>query len=187
MNGHERQKEQSGQMIEAALIELMREKEFAKITVCEIVERADVARRTFYRLYGGKEEVLHRYFERLCQDYLERYRALACYEIRQIAGEFFGFWYQHRELLLLMHQCGLDKMLYYEISRFSVEVVKDRMGEVRIEEEAVECFAAYSAGGFILMLQHWIDGGMQGTPEEYARKISNALLKFIRPSASGKE
>ena len=53
MNGHEKQKEQSRQMIENALFELLEEKEYSAISVSEIVKRADVARRTFYRLYDG--------------------------------------------------------------------------------------------------------------------------------------
>ena len=65
MNGHQKQKEQSGRMIEGALLELMEEKSYAQITVSEIVKRADVSRRTFYRLYGEKDEVLRCYFNKL--------------------------------------------------------------------------------------------------------------------------
>lgn len=124
MNGHQKQKEQSGRMIEASLFELMEEKSFAQITVSEIVKRADVARRTFYRLYGGKEEVLRCYFGRLCRDYRRKYPALKGYDISRIAVDYFSFWHQHRDFLLLMQKSGLDDMLYYEISRASAEVVK---------------------------------------------------------------
>ena len=55
MDGHKKQREQSARMIETALFELMEEKAFNEITVSEIVKRADVARRTFYRLYNRKE------------------------------------------------------------------------------------------------------------------------------------
>ena len=97
MDGHQRQREQSGRMIETALLELMREKEFAQITVSEIAKKADVGRRTFYRLYTGKEDVLHCYFDKLCQNYRDICPVLNKYDIDQIAGEYFGFWYQHRD------------------------------------------------------------------------------------------
>ena len=180
MDGHKRQREQSGKMIETALFELMREKDFAQITVSEIVKRADVARRTFYRLYKRKEDVLHRYFGKLCKDYRNTYPALENYDLNQIAKDYFGFWYQHREFLMLIHQCGLDQMLYYEVSRVSVDIVKSRIGcsEAKNEQD-MSFFAYYSTGGFILLLQRWILEEMRETPEQYAQKVSRAILNFM--------
>lgn len=170
-------------MIEDALLKLVREKEFAGITVSEIAKRADVARRTFYRLYQRKEEVLFGYFEKLCLDYKERYGVLFCYDVRRISGEFFGFWYQHKEMLLLLHERELDEMLYGQISRSSLEVVRSRMaGNERGKlgnREGIEYFAAYSAGGFVNLLRQWVDGGMKETPEEYGRKVGEALGRFF--------
>lgn len=112
MNGHQKQKEQSGRMIEDALFLIMKEKPYAEISVSEITRKADLSRRTFYRLYKEKDEVLQRYFDRLCQEYCGQAPLLEKYDISQIAGEYFNFWYQYRETLLLMHRCGMDEMLY---------------------------------------------------------------------------
>lgn len=187
MNGHQRQKEQSGRMLEEALFSLMEEKRYGQITVSEIVKRADVSRRTFYRLYKEKDEVLRRYFGRLCQEYCRQASVLKAYDIPQIAREYFRFWYSYREFLLLMHKQGMDEMLYYEIARASVDVVTKRMEkspEKTMSE--IEYFAAYSSGGFLLLLQRWIMTGMQETPEEYARAVGEALLKFVRPTGKWK-
>ena len=145
MNGHQKQREESRKMIETGLFELMREKDFDKITVSEIAERSDVARRTFYRLYKSKEDVICQHFGKLCQDYKNRYPALEGYNIRQISKEYFCFWHQHREFLLLLHKCGLDRMLYYEMSRVSSAVIKARIGcETLKRETGLEYFADYS-------------------------------------------
>lgn len=188
MNGHQRQREQSGRMIEDALFELMEEKCYAQITVSEIAERADISRRTFYRLYREKDDVLRGCFGRLCQEYCRKSPALQCYDIGQIAQEYFSFWYQYRDFLLLMKKSGMDEMLYYEISRSSVDVVKLRIaGSEHKNAEAVEYFADYSTGGFLLLLKRWVTTGMKETPEQYAQAVSEALLKFIRPIGSEKE
>lgn len=187
MNGHQKQREQSGRMIEEALFQLMGEKDFARITVSEIVNRADVARRTFYRLYKGKEEVLHCYFGRLCQDYRSAYPALKSYDIKQIASEYFGFWYQYKSFLLLMHKCGLDETLYYEISRVSEDIIRHRIDDrIYINHRKLKYFADYSTGGFILLLHRWIMEEMRETPEQYAQTVSEAILEFISP-VSGQE
>ncbi|MCI9439888.1 MAG: hypothetical protein HFH15_01370 [Ruminococcus sp.] len=42
-------------------------------------------------------------------------------------------------------------------------------------------FADYSTGGFTLLLQRWITKGMKEKPEQYARVVSESLLKYISP------
>ncbi|MCI9443049.1 MAG: TetR/AcrR family transcriptional regulator [Ruminococcus sp.] len=134
MNGHQKQREQSYRMIEEGLFRLMEEKPYARITVSEITKKADVSRRTFYRLYREKDEVIHHYLGGLCQEYRTKSPILENYNICQIAREYFSFWYQYRDFLLLMHRCGLDEMLYYEISRVSLEVVEARIGNQRYKD-----------------------------------------------------
>lgn len=185
MKGHLKQKEQSRRMIEESLFQLMEEKEYSQITVSEIVKRADVSRRTFYRLYGEKDEVLRGFLRKLSQEYSSRAPKLKGYHIRRIAREYFCFWYQYREFLLLLHRRQMDEMLYCEISRASIEVVRKRMGDAgQKEPDGMEHFASYSAGGFILLLQRWIMMGMEEMPEQYAKNVSDALLKFINGNFS---
>lgn len=184
MDGHKKQKEQSGRMIEDALFLIMKEKSYADISVSEITKKADLSRRTFYRLYHEKDEVLHRYFDRLCQKYRSQTAVLENYDIGRIAHEYFTFWYQYRENLLLMHQCGLDEMLYYEISRASGTIVKSRVGSGEWKnDEEINYFADYSTGGFSMLLQRWIMEGMEVPPGQYAKSVARSLLKFIRPAS----
>lgn len=185
MNGHQKQKKQSCRMIEDALFLIMEEKPYTRITVSEITERADVSRRTFYRLYHEKDEVLHCYFSRLCQEYCDMAPALERYDISRIALEYFTFWHHYRDTLLMMHRCGLDIMLYYELSRASRKVIKARIGGGKWKNnQEMEYFADYSTGGFSLLLQRWIAEGMEEEPEQYAQAVSRALLTCIQPVTS---
>lgn len=180
MNGHQEQREQSARMIEEALFKRMREKDYKQITVSEIASRADVGRRTFYRLYKGKDEVLRSYISKLGKAYCGSHLPLEYYDLRRIAREYFGFWYQYRDFLLLMHESGLEEMLYYEISCASAEVIRERIRDERLKEDsAAEYFADYSAGGFILLLRRWVEAGMQALPGQYAEAVCDALLKYM--------
>lgn len=182
MNGHQKQKEQSRQMMEEALFALMKEKNYGQITISELVKRADVSRRTFYRLYERKEDIIYFYFEKLCRDYSSRYETLNSYDVEKVAAEYFLFWYQHRTFLLLLHKNNLDDMLYYGIIRGSMEVMKKRIGDEKLRKMSeLEYFADYSAGGFINLLYRWILSGMKENPEEYAASVSRAILQFVRP------
>lgn len=177
MNGHQRQREESGRMIETALFALMGERDFAEITVSELADRAGVSRRTFYRLYDRKEEVLRGYFARLCDDYVRRYPALEKYDPERIAEDFFSFWYPHREILLLLHRCGMEELLYRELGRASAHVIRSRAG--CSQEEDLKYFACYSAGGFLMLLHCWISEGMEEEPLSYARRAGRAVLNYF--------
>lgn len=183
MNGHQMQKEQSRQLIEEALFALMKEKPYEEISVSEIAKRADVARRTFYRLYSGKEEVIPGYFDRLCKDYQTACRPVKGYDPEQIAIEFFTFWYEYKEFLLLLYQCGLESMLYLGMNRASEYVIRKRIGEHPLQQmPELIYFIEYSTGGFINLLYHWIREGMEPSPIEYARHTGRAIAKVIRTS-----
>lgn len=181
MNGHQIQKEQSRQMIEDALFVLMKEKPYGEISVSEITKRADISRRTFYRLYQGKDDVISAYFDKLCENYQNSYKPIKGYDIEQIATEFFSFWYQYREVLLLLDKCGLESMLYMGINRASERVIRSRIGEHPLQQmPELVYFIEYSTGGFINLLYYWIRKGMEPSPQEYAVMTSTAVTKVIR-------
>ena len=56
--------------IAAALIALMKEKPFSSISITEISNRADLNRRTFYRSFTSKEEVLTYYLDKIWHEAL---------------------------------------------------------------------------------------------------------------------
>ena len=57
-----------------ALFELLGEKEFSKISVTELAQRADVDRKTFYLHYHGVEEILEEFYEDAIQRLQEEMR-----------------------------------------------------------------------------------------------------------------
>ncbi|MGU9560630.1 TetR/AcrR family transcriptional regulator, partial [Lactiplantibacillus pentosus] len=61
--------QQSKSWLTLSLLELMKEKSFSDITITEIAEKAQLDRRTFYRHFHSKKDILDRYFEQLCSEY----------------------------------------------------------------------------------------------------------------------
>jgi hypothetical protein len=54
----DRRVQRTQQFLEAALLSLIKEKEFDAISVQEIIDRANVGRATFYAHYDNKEDLL---------------------------------------------------------------------------------------------------------------------------------
>src|SRR5687767_441176 len=61
----DRRSRRSRRLIVDALLALMLEKRFDRITVQEIIDRADVGRTTFYAQFRNKEDVLESELERV--------------------------------------------------------------------------------------------------------------------------
>lgn len=63
---------QSKEWLVKALQILMKTKNYSDITIKELAQKAGVDRKTFYRDFKSKEDVLRFYLDRTCQDYIAR-------------------------------------------------------------------------------------------------------------------
>lgn len=55
--------------IENALIELLEEKDYLKITVQELIDRAMINRKTFYAYYSGKDDLVGQIIHKFLVEY----------------------------------------------------------------------------------------------------------------------
>lgn len=107
------------QCITDALFSLMREKNLSDIRITELIERAGVARASFYRNYRAKEDVL----VTLIRDILDQFGK----EIRLDQGTFYTYenvllsfrcFQKNREYVLNLYQSGFASVLLEELNRF---------------------------------------------------------------------
>ena len=76
---------QSQNLITEALLALMEEEPFQKITIKAVCAHAGVSRQTFYSLFENKEEVIGRRLDRLFEEYRKRFIAeKRAYTIRSL-------------------------------------------------------------------------------------------------------
>lgn len=66
--------EESKQKIGNALFTLMKVYHFREITVTQLTQEAELSRKTFYRLFNDKDEVLNIVFDTLFYEFLRRLR-----------------------------------------------------------------------------------------------------------------
>jgi AcrR family transcriptional regulator len=71
----ERHRRRTAAEIEAAALELFGERGFEAVTVDDIAAAADISRRTFFRYYAGKEDVLFHEHPRRLQELAEAFSA----------------------------------------------------------------------------------------------------------------
>lgn len=154
--------EQSKQKIMRALLTVMEQYDYKEITVTQIVQEAQLSRRTFYRLFSDKDEILAFLFDGLFQDFFEQIKAQKTKHYWDLVQLFFDFWEERRELLYLFQKSHLLPRILersYQSSMDLFEFVRSK--------ETAEAFAlplpyllAYSVGGMHSMLLKWVEKGM---------------------------
>ena len=174
------QPNRSRQWMLDALIALMREKPFSQITISEIAARSQLDRRTFYRHFKTKEDVIVHRIRQLSkhfEPFLHRQEPL---RTEEIALHFFRICEANKDLLLLLYANKLMPLLLYELNTIFPEHHNYYHGSAGIYGPYDEDYAlAYHVGGFWNTLLRWIGDGMEKTPEELAKTVASFLPEQI--------
>jgi AcrR family transcriptional regulator len=162
----------SSEMIYAGLAALMRERDFATITVTDLVEAAQVGRATFYRHFDEVVDVLRlrsdQVFDGLV-DYLQEYRH---YQTQgsgvQLLKPVLRYFYLHSELIELLMQAKRVDIAEESFRRIMAPAIGVFRAMYDVEGEIVDYLFAMRIGGIIGILVHWIETGKRQAPDALA-------------------
>ena len=142
-----------------ALIQLMREKDFEKISIKEIADTAGVGRATWFRNYTSKNEALTFKFVQVWNRWADEH-AIAVRDRFDLANakNFFKFNYEIKHILEIVYTSNMQSAIYDAF----YQVMMPQYGA-----NAKECYQArfYSYGLFGL-LDEWIKRGFKESVEE---------------------
>lgn len=142
-----------------ALIQLMREKDFEKISIKEIADTAGVGRATWFRNYTSKNEALTFKFVQVWNRWADEH-AIAVRDRFDLANakNFFQFNYEIKHILEIVYTSNMQSAIYDVF----YQVMMPQYGA-----NAKECYQArfYSYGLFGL-LDEWIKRGFKESVEE---------------------
>lgn len=154
---------QSRQKMVRALLTIMEQYDYKEITVTQITQEAQLSRKTFYRLFSDKDQILSLLFEGLFQECFSRIQALDLHHYWDVVQVYFDFWEERKELLFLLQKNGLLPRIFERSYQYAVQVFTF----VRSKELAnalslpLPYLLAYSVGGMHSMLLKWVEQGME--------------------------
>lgn len=161
----------SRDMLRQAMLELMAVKPYADITVTELCRHAQLGRKTFYRNYIDKDEVLNDYLEELADGFVQVLQGTAPFDDMTFALAMFRYWQPYATLFCLVGRSGQSRFLMRQFDRVSsaiggwfacpAELAEDKLFQRYCEP--------YVEGGCHQMLRTWMLGGAKEPPEEMAR------------------
>ena len=167
--------------IEAAFVALVLEHGYDRVTVEDIVARADLAKATFYGHYENKEALMSAVFTRLIEELAERiaYRDGPWTEVRGSAME--GIYEHASEMRELYKVCLSDlrtRTSYLATAtRLAQENFQSRLKALNREPRIpVRVMAKAFAGAHLAMLESWLDGEIRGSAQEVAAMQLDLLV-----------
>ena len=154
--------EESKKRFTAALLELMKVYPYPDITVTQLSQEAELSRKTFYRLFDDKDDVLTLLFDGL---YYECFAAIKVQNIKRywdLVQLYFDFWGSRREILALLNKSGLLPRLFEYVYRHgeSIFIAVRTMETAKEFAPTLPYLLAYSIGGMHSMLMKWVESGM---------------------------
>lgn len=172
-----KQKQQSINWLTDALLALMEEKAYKDISITEICTRADLSRRTFYRLFESKEDILKEYIETLCLQYFELFKEQEDISLVNVANVFFSFWQKYKEFLLMLYGQNLIHIVLFGFNELLPNIYVNYKAHLlqTKDKKSIEYLAFYNAGGFWNLLFKWLEDGCTKTPGEMSVIVSEVL------------
>ena len=163
----------SREWIRKALLELLKERKYAQITIKDICKKADLSRQTFYQIYDSKDEVMEYHFKELFLEFKKQCGDFSGITIKEIACTFFHFFYEHRVLTQELFDNNLSYFLEKQFELFLPQI--DLFRELSLADPYPEYSAAYVAGALTQVLIHWFQSDFDLSIEEMGMIIEHQL------------
>lgn len=163
------------------LLSVMKIDDYSLITVTQISQEAAIGRKTFYRYFKSKEEVLNKYVEKLVIEYKTLSSNYLSTDMGELIENYFDFWMLHRSFLELMYRHKLMFYIYEQYEEFVPLINRQYIELKKLDRITSKYVNAYVAGTFWSILYTWIKGGGKETPRELAAICLNIIGLTMSP------
>jgi AcrR family transcriptional regulator len=180
--GGNKQVQRTRSWIFEAIVLLMDEKPYGKITVSDICEKAGIARATFYRYYNDKDDIVFEYLSKSLNISAEK-TAEKNSETRCIILAFnFNYMIEHRKALQkMLSNADIAGRVFSRLQQFPESLIK-QYKSVLTPEEYLICRAKifYQINGSLRVLFDWFENNMPLDKEKLVGML-NAMAALQKP------
>lgn len=175
------------QLIQKSVLKLLKKKEYKDIQMKEIAEHANIGRRTLYRYYPCKDDIMDKIVLELMDNLAGTINQVNQMTIEGIAYAFFLFWENNMEEMTLLKKAHLiyliednlpelvmgvsAKTKYKDLSSEEMESVKKQMTGIDYYH------FCYMLAGYFRVAQIWMEEADRRSPEEMAGIMRKIVLR----------
>ena len=171
----------SQQEITGALLSLMQKHPYNEITVKEILIDTKLARKTFYRNFDSKDDVLRSHIRSILLDYFDIVNNARGDALTTI----FAFADRNKKLLLLLDKNDMLHLVLKCMNDFSSTIMKNQDPDLNpfvklFDGLDSDYLVALNIGAIWNVIALWIRHGMKESPEEIKVTVAQYLSR-IKP------
>lgn len=187
----DRRSAKTKKLLENALIKLMIEKGFDKISIKDLTEEADINRGTFYIHYKDKYDLLEQKEEEVLKEFKEIFNSIVKKYPNNIVLPsnkenllpIFTYLYmyirENAEFMKVILGSNGDLNFQMKLKNF----IESRLAEnISINNEfeklPIKYISAIAVSAQLGIIQKWLKSGMQETPQELASFVSNVIYSI---------
>lgn len=159
----------SRECIYRALLELLGEKEYEKITLTEIAERAGLSRNAVYRNFEYKDNIIDDYLFELTENRINE--ASETLTTKEDILSLFQFLYNSKDIIYPIYKAGLVTSLYKVF-------IKSKDLYMKNKDRKADYMNSYFLGGLFAVYLNWMEKDFVETPEEMTDMAVSLLKEY---------
>ncbi|MFD3158014.1 TetR/AcrR family transcriptional regulator [Haloimpatiens sp. FM7330] len=162
--------------MENALLKLMQTENYDEITIQEITDNAGLSRRTFYRNYSSKDEIIEGYFYKIWCEYESLIRKQLDLTLPNVARIFFTVMKKHIDFLSLVNRHNLLPLFLSKVDKLLPQAFYEVKGKnMPFSKESIQYALTFSTGGFMCILIQWLNDSGQKSPKQMASIVKDII------------
>lgn len=187
----DRRTKKTRQVLRAALLALVKEKRYHEISVQDIIERADVARSTFYTHYVDKDDLLTGGYGIFAENLDHQ---VAAQPGANSASAFAARrWFEHVQaqgdiLKIIAKDPAMDLAMktLRAIIHGSVQQAMQSHPHAGNDRMPTSVIVEYLAEALMMLIQWWLKDGMRRTPEQMDDIFQRLVMPGVESVLNGK-
>lgn len=162
----DRRSQRTRHLLSAALVQLIREKDYSAITVSDIIERANIGRSTFYSHYRDKDDLFVGELDRVIEVLSHRIPNQEEFPFFPSLGLFRHVGEEYELYKALVWTPGIDLLIKHMQKSLSHRIEQGLQQSGMEYEIPNPILANFIAGSFLTLLKWWLENKMMYSPEE---------------------
>ncbi|TBL77354.1 TetR/AcrR family transcriptional regulator [Paenibacillus thalictri] len=168
----ESQKQLTKESITTSLFLLLKEKDYAGITITDITKKAGVSRMAFYRNYNEKDQVIEEHMNQIYEQFFTKIGSLPARTPETISFELVGYFDKYSGLFAESLARGYNQILFHSFARALGDFYKSTVTWDNYEGTRAHYWNTFMAAGLFYVFMNWIERGKAETVNEMAELIT---------------
>ncbi len=163
----------SMEWIRSALLHLLEQEKYERITIKEICRQADLSRQTFYQIFTSKEEVVQYHFSTLFHEFEKKSHSTQNDTLPHMVHHFFSFFYEHQDFIQILVSNHLTFLLEQQFEVYLRKIALFR--NINDKEPHGDYTTAYIAGALTQVLIHWFNRSFDLSINELSKLVTETI------------